>query len=268
MSILLKTGLYGLFCCLFMVVSVELLLRATDPHGLLIEWDKATLINHALQPDKRGYGYRPGVYHLHNWTMTIDDDGNRITPDSSPDGTYVVFIGDSVTVGFGVNDDETFVNVLTRDMSLNVTNRAVNGYNMPNLLKTVQLETCDCPIVWLMIANDPNEEYQLGTPVAELPSLLLTMYLQPQPRREFTTRNGDLSAFWRDMDTITSDTRVHVVAFEDGLTQRAIERGYEVTVIPRYVGRLSHVDPHPNAAGHGEIAAALMTYVEQWIGKE
>lgn len=266
MSNITKVVLYGLFCFLFVVAGLELLLRATDPSGLGIEFDKAHMINDVLVEDPRGYGFKEGVHTFNGWTLTADRNQNRIVPDSDVTGQPVIFIGDSVTAGWHVNDSEQWVNLVAKKLHLNATNRAVNGFNHARILNTLRLETCNCPIIYLLIANDTGGEMAFGAHYSP-PLLITSLYLRPQPIRVFEDVPPS-AAFYASMDEITTDPRVHILAFDGGLTQQLIERGYEITVIPEYQSRVSRIDPHPDAAGNIEIAAAVEPYIEMWAGQE
>ncbi len=65
-------------------------------------------------------------------TYTIDADGHRATPGPASPQRTVVFLGDSMTFGWGVEDDETYPYVLATEhwTDLRVVNAAVDGWGL------------------------------------------------------------------------------------------------------------------------------------------
>ncbi len=143
----LPNGLLAVISVIIFFGGAELLLRAlsiaspTGGGGHLV----ATYLNNGgkLQPfqeedAERLWRYREDqavdIPSKHNgvkgsWRLTTDGEGFRATPPSS--GPEVLFMGDSVTMGFGVNDAEAFPAVVAGMLgrSVRVVNAGVSGYS-------------------------------------------------------------------------------------------------------------------------------------------
>jgi lysophospholipase L1-like esterase len=110
----------------------------------------------------RGHGFSA--------TYTIDADGHRETPSpAAPRGT-VVFLGDSMTFGAGVNDDENYPYVLAARYwtDLRVINAAVDGWGLTqcHLALTDLLSQSPLPTaVILAIIPDDLRRSHLRPPV-------------------------------------------------------------------------------------------------------
>jgi hypothetical protein len=101
----------------------------------------ATLYGFPLTPGIYRLDDRYGYVHVPNAaardgrfgvTYTIDADGHRTMPSpAAPRGT-VVFLGDSNTFGYGVEDDDTYPYVLAREhwTDLRIVNAAVDGWGL------------------------------------------------------------------------------------------------------------------------------------------
>jgi hypothetical protein len=90
---------------------------------------------------------RYGLVHVPNATdwergrgftasYTIDGDGHRRMPSPAEPRNTVVFLGDSMTFGAGVNDDETYPYVLASEhwTDLRIVNAAVDGWGLTQCL--------------------------------------------------------------------------------------------------------------------------------------
>ena len=84
-----------------------------------------------------GYDHRPGSSGIHRAAQgdflvryTIDDLGCRVTPTPPNPSGEVLFLGDSVTFGFGVEDREAYPYVLGERYwpGLKIRNRSVQGW--------------------------------------------------------------------------------------------------------------------------------------------
>ncbi len=140
----------------------EALLALFDPLGFAYYRDQAYL-GSLLVPDPRGYNFRPGTYQLSSFRFTLLPDGTRAVPDTnlSADRT-LVFVGDSVTFGYGVNDDQTWVNLIARALpDVHVINAGVSGYNSRNVSRAISLYPRTASLVYLIVSNDAEPEKQV-----------------------------------------------------------------------------------------------------------
>ena len=101
-----------------------------------------------LQKDET-YGWinTPGFLGIHGapeFKVAVTHDshgfrGGEVSPDRIPGSTRVVFLGDSMTYGHAVEDDEAFVSLLGERLeSVESINMAVGGYNTAQQYMTLQ----------------------------------------------------------------------------------------------------------------------------------
>jgi hypothetical protein len=114
MKVLLRIAIV-LVALVAAVVAAELVIRALDPHGISDTFNAERYRDEAVEVcgPPRLFRHRPNVdLALRGFTVRTDSHGARgpelATP--KPPGTRrAVFLGDSVTFGWGVDDAETFV---------------------------------------------------------------------------------------------------------------------------------------------------------------
>lgn len=228
------------------LLGTEALLTIADPFGL-VYFDDLSALFHAAQPDDTGYALPTGTHALKGYTYTITEDGARLTPDATADGTPVYFIGDSVTFGMGVNDDDVWVNILARDLRLNAVNLARPGYNAGNVRRLRETLPSDACVVWLTVSNDAWTDYRYTPPTSRWQSRLsLLLYT-------LGSRDGVSSLTYdEDMRAIMAHEPTLLLAFDDGYGAAAAE--YGAVIVPMYTRVISRVDAHANAAGNVQIA--------------
>ena len=112
----------------------------------------------SLYPDSKIVHERPGRYR---YVYTINADGYRgpiVRPD--PDDTVVVVLGDSYSLGIGVNDGEEYPAVLARALGdrFALLNLAVGGWGLPQQIrKYEEFGAAYQPAIVILqfCANDP-----------------------------------------------------------------------------------------------------------------
>lgn len=249
----------GFFVFLITTGFIEVALRIFDPLGLNYFSDLATLYS-VWQSHETGYTFPDGEYRLSNYSFTYRD-GQRVTPDSNPSGKQVVFIGDSVSFGLGVNDAETWINLVARELNINAINLALPGYNIGNIERQLAHLPPDSCIVWLVVGNDHEPDRDWTPPVA------------PKPQYAFITRYLMLLApslpdtpptpqFYERVEAIAADERVTAVAFDAPYAERMPPTVHR---IPPYQSRISYVDAHANEVGNQEIAVAIAPIISSVI---
>jgi hypothetical protein len=144
------------------LVAAELLMRRASP-GYLERINLGDLAYlHTYSPD---YGWTPRPsfrYTLAGSETSINRLGYRgreYPPAHAPGRTRLVMLGDSVTFGFGVRDDETFSAVLeSLDPGLEVVNLGVQGYGTDQELLKLRKEGLayrpDGVVLNVCLAND------------------------------------------------------------------------------------------------------------------
>jgi lysophospholipase L1-like esterase len=114
-----------------------------------------------------GYRLRAGLHVRRSiaeteatWTLSTDEHGRRVTPMPSEKGRSgtVLLLGDSMTLGEGVNDEETFAAHISR-AGLRVVNLGVQGYGTNQQLLTFRrhLARPHNPIGWVVVVVSVND---------------------------------------------------------------------------------------------------------------
>ncbi len=262
-----RRGLIALLLGLLLALLLgEALLAWFDPLGFAYFRDQRTLAS-LLVPDVRGYNVRSGTHVLSSFTFTLLADRTRAVPDTNAAASRtLVFVGDSVTFGYGVDDAQTWVNLVARQRpDLHVVNAGVSGYNSTNVRRGVEQDRTADALVYLIVNNDAEPENQpdfAPTP-PEMGSWLalylvnLPEYLHPVGADELIAR-GDMARYFADLRQIRADGRVRLVAFDDAFGRLTAREFPDVALIERGTDRVSPADGHPGVRGNQEIAAQML----------
>lgn len=255
--------------CLSALITLALIeggLRIVDPFGIArYTADQATLYGVMLADADRTALYRPGVTAFSNFSMTILPDHSRAVPDTSPTGCTIAFVGDSVTMGWGVNDADTWVNLIARALpAIRVINTGVAGYSIYDVTATMDAVQAD-GYVYLLIVNDNRRMRFTGEPLKPDSRSAVQMNLE-----YFTLASAPDPAFddefYAVMAKLIDRGNVAVVAF-DAPAGRAAAKRYPVTLIPMYTDRLSFVDRHAGAEGNREIAQSMLPIIREFTAQ-
>lgn len=229
------------------LLLLEAVLQLVDPFGQIYSDDLHSFYR-TTEPHKTGYTWQDGVYRLSHWSYTIKD-GRRIVPSADEDGRTVYIIGDSVSFGWGVADDETFVNVLADLLNLNAILLSKPAYNRENIyLLSEEIPTGAC-VLYMVVHND-DKAPRFHTPATARPllrTLSLLHYIPAFIERQTPKPFGDYMNSL--VDEIGTDKRLFVVNFEAEFV-----RGGLVVNSPE---RISFLDRHLNAQGNREIAEQI-----------
>lgn len=259
---------------LLALLTAEALLAWFDPLGFVYFRDQAYLSAQII-PDPRGYSFRPGAYPL-SFTLTILPDGTRAVPDSNPTADKtLVFVGDSVTFGYGVDDDQTWVNLIARELpDVRVINAGVSGYNATNVRRAVVLYPDAGALIYLIVNNDaePEKQPDFTRPHSPETSSWLARYLLNLPEylspvsAEAEIARGDLPRYFDDLRAILADDRVLALAFDDAFGRMTVERCCAIPLIERGTDRVSPADGHPGVRGNEAIARQILPLVRVRFG--
>lgn len=113
--------------------------------------------------DEFWYRLRPGTCHFRNLefdtVVSVDDDGFRNkTPTASP---QVAVIGDSMAMGWGVNDSEVFSLLLAQNTGMEVRNLAISSWATARELAALLRYAQDARyVIWQYSDNDFSENQQ------------------------------------------------------------------------------------------------------------
>lgn len=257
-----------LFNVLVFLLSGEALLRAFDPWGARRYFnDLALLFGATHDAPPRTFAMQPGIYHFSNWTATIAADSYRAVPDSRPGACRIAFLGDSVTFGYGVDDEQTWIDLLARELpDAAMINTGMTGYNLDDVVATYRQLSADA-YVYLLIDNDadPPKQWWRYSP-ADSTSALLDYATVWQWQHGDPSIPDFPAVFFATLGKLMSDRRVTVVGFQDDdLARQSADRYPALELIPHWTHANSRADSHANAEGNAEIAAAMFPIVKDVV---
>ncbi len=253
------------------LLMLELLIRLTDPLGIIRYFSNIERYVFR-EDDELGYKLEPGSYAFIGWSSTILEDGTRYVPDAPTNSDCVIVaLGDSVTFGQGVNDDETWVNRLAqRFPGVKFVNAGVPGYNLPNLIAQYErFKDQYQAVLYTLIDNDveasiSRKQPPLTTWLVRHSAIFLYLHALSLPRPP----NMPESEYRAYLDILSADPRVLMTAFASGGVSEALVKDYPAIFLqPMWTHFLSPFDPHPSAQGHEEIAQTAAPLVEQIIAQ-
>jgi hypothetical protein len=256
-----RAVIVALLSLLATIGTIEGGLRLFDPWGIARYEADIYILAAASQPDPvRNVVYSPGVVTFSNFSMTVLPDHSRAVPDTSAAGCTIAFLGDSVTLGWGVNDEATWVNLVARELpGVHVVNTGVSGYSIYDIEATMKTVKAD-GYFYLLIVND-NRRMRHAKTTAK------------PDYRSAIDRNLAWFMLGRDLDPPFDDAfyavlekmiskGVAVAAFDEPPGRGAAAR-YPVKLIPMYTSWLSFIDRHADAEGNRQIAASVLPIVTE-----
>jgi len=182
-----------------------------------------------------------------------------------------VFVGDSVTFGLGVSDDQTFVNLVAAQLpGVRVIDAAMPAFNINNVRRMVDLQPPDARIVYMITDNDSDPEFMPDFSAAgKLPTLPWTaLYIRFLPTvvqaadPSYGYAGSDLGMYEREVAPLGDDPRVLMIGYDDALTPLAPG----AVMIRPFTTQLSFADKHPDLNGHHEIADQILPVIRERFG--
>jgi len=262
---LIRHGLsIAILSLLLSLAGAEAFLRWVDPTGAYAYRLSIRAMFSYIKPDPRGYTFPPGIHDFVGFTVTIDEDGNRIMPDAVSN-CRIAWIGDSVTFGWGVDDRETFAYQIAEAIpDAQFVNAARPAYSARNLRLTAESEEAD-GFIYIPVFNDNVVAPSWSPEFAPVPLGMDTylLYGRRGPvRGEAMDWRADLGAMLSEGDWLTLAINEPSLVL-DWLT----DSQSDVVIIPNYTERISQADGHPSAAGHQGLAVSMLSHVEQFVGE-
>ncbi len=261
---------------LVLLIGAEVVLNIFDPWGVHYFDDLASVWDNTVAHPDRIDVISPGVYRFSNWTVTELEGYTRAVPDNMKGSCKVVFVGDSVTWGHGVNDKDTWVNLVAAQLpETNVINAGFEGYNSENVKGTLK----DFPdaklLVYLIIGNDaePTTGLLRQTRASMMKKYLTFFFKEILKTDSNRAANADTIAtsdstiynrFRADIEAMSHDKRVVFIGFDEPLSN-SLKPAYHVNTIPLYTNHISLADPHPSARGHQQVAESILPIVQKAI---
>jgi len=251
-------------------------LRIIDPLGAYTSVYNWHVLTGLWQADGNGYIYPSGKIYLRGYTATILRDGLRFVPDSSPiSDCLIAFIGDSFTWGYGVSDENTFVNDIANKYSYRVWNVGHNGYNAEQVWASRQDYQAD-GYIYLHIWNDHQAPVEVSKQAGQ-PNIFSVYWTYL--KLDIVSHYAKIAqaapignAYKEAMQKLHEDDRVLIFAFED---KQYNQLGSQASALWESVILLSDdlyshdvvspTDPHPNRLGHQQIADAMLPIIDDWL---
>lgn len=224
-------------------------------------------------PNAEGYTLAAGRHELRHWSYTIGADSGRVMPPAPEAACVIAFVGDSVTFGQSVNDNDTFAYRLAAVRPrIRFANRGKIAYNIANVVESIAAYPAD-GYVYLLTDNDDGTAWRLpaseyGVPrVTPAPRLASSYYLAALwASAEPPIRDPD---FWTQLASLSAREDVIIAALGSPLGDEAAARHPSITRIDTY-GReqfVSAIDHHPNPTGHQWIADRIESWVDGLAGR-
>lgn len=261
--------IYILCCILLCILLLDTLLYWFDPLGL-VAWHYTFRAQHEVMTiHPTGFAYPTGEHDFITYHATILEDGTRLVPDTNIQAACtIVFIGDSVTYGQGMNDSETWVNILAQAFpDVHFINTGRSAYSAANVLLAKQHYQGD-GYIWTLIKNDANPPFNHD---GSRP----TTYQPPASRLYFDWFFRDLvpdvesvpmERYWQTVEQIITDNTLVIGIADEPLAEATADR-YPVHLIPLWTTNISAVDIHADTRGNIEIAEHVMPFVEPFISR-
>lgn len=243
------------------LLAVEAALALLDPLGGYRYFNDLRIFQARYLPHAaRYYVPAPGLWQMSNWTYQIDlPDYTRHTPASKPDADCtVVALGDSVTFGLGVNDDETWPNYYAEMTGCGVINTAMPGYDIWAVEAAYKAFPDADRYLYLLISNDADHDAAAQVRLQGRESAI-NMYLYLALSGDEGQRPPIPDEFWKVYDALVSDERVEIYGFQTAvLAEQVAATGRAIRLIPPYTTRISWADAHPDAGAQRTVAGAIM----------
>ncbi len=264
-----KRLIVSLLALIIAILGGNALLTWLDPLGIVRYYSGLRRLQDDLIPFAgREFVAAPGRHQIGGWTYTIRlPDYTRVVPGISTRQCTIVALGDSVTFGLGVNDDEAWPALLARQTGCRVVNAGYPWYDVWAVLETRRAFPGADEYIYLLVDNDADHT----APDALIPlpdASAVRMYLQllTQGQHEAGGAQGEATPpddFWQALKALMAEGRVDIVGFKGTwLAEKVAEAGIPIHLIQPYTNRLSWADVHPDAAGHKEIADQILPFVK------
>lgn len=260
-----------LILTLLTLLGIEGLLRL-DPLGMIYFPE---LLETYAQSEaiSNGWGWQltPGVHTFAHWSATVNSDHTRLVPASNPDAPQTwVFLGDSLTFGFSVNDDETFVNhIAERLPDIRVIDAGSIAYSSAQVRDRASEFPDADRLIYLIYDNDAEPRTMLPQVEVKPPTSGINLYIAYWPlfmelrydrqRTADYIAKLDLPRFCDDLQTLGADPRMTMFIFEESVLLDEAQACASVLTLPRYEPQVVSIsDDHPNAAGQRMIAEQML----------
>lgn len=253
-----------LMIILLSMFGLEVMLRTIDPLGTwtLRSVNIPDYLNNIQGADRTGYSFKQGNLMMGTYHATILADGSRRVPDTNIHADcQIAFIGDSVTFGWGVEDSETFVNLIAEKFpNIHFLNTARPGYNAGNIARLIPAYPASA-YIYLAIDND-NQYPTVYKKVEQqtMPLLAMQAYIGA-----YVIGQGKEDPHY--LEDIQRIIDAHALLLGFAYDQKLVLRNLPFIYLPYWTYSISKADGHPNAQGHQAIANAMLPYVQDYVNQ-
>lgn len=274
----------ALIIILITLLMIEVLLRVLDPWGFVYFDDLSKMSAAFIDDENRIYSLPDGEYQFNNWTATMSNQ-LRFTPNTNPEADCrIALLGDSVTFGYGVSDDETWVNILAEQYpDVYLMNTGVTTYPIEPIIGTYTVYQDEADgFLYLIISNDGHDadntrNENIDNPTRNVPlSLLYFGYylirldIIDTPETVEGMSEEHISRFLDNMAILAEEDSIAFISFDEKeITDVALTAGYDIHVLPPYPNehRISFLDVHLNAAGNAVLAEEIAPILDDLIAQ-
>ena len=263
----------GIIAVLFMFIVTfgltELLLKVVDPWGADAYFYDIFSMFAAYVPENGYYTLPDGTYEFRHWSATMAEQ-QRVTPATAAEAACrIVVVGDSMAYGYGVNDDETWVNHLAdKNPEVRFENYGVVAASSQNIRARVERLDTD-GIIYLFFRNNRKDpitipERQSGYQSSLGAYLYYVQVATSDASAPPLSPDALSERFLEDMQYLSSVDNLLMLGFDDWLSNYVADE-YGLTIIPDFEEAISLADAHPTAAEHVKIAENMQPHVETFI---
>ncbi len=245
---------------------LEATLRLIDPFGAYAyrsAWETLR-----TRPDTFGYTFVPDTYHLRGWSATINAEGYRAMNSPTNDCDIAV-IGDSATFGWGVNDSDTWVQLLADSTPLvHFDNYGLPAYNIGNvsaLYASLRDSSAYDGYIYLIVPNDAQKDATYtkpSTPEKLAMSYYLDWYNVERTRGQVPE---DIARFRMLFNAMKADDLLSIRLENNSAFYSAIADVAPLSVT--YTHKVSKSDPHANELGNIELYQQIKPLADDLLKK-
>jgi hypothetical protein len=220
-------------------------------------------VQYTLRWDHVDDGYplpAQGHYTMRGWALTILDDHTRLVPDSSPSDCRIVLVGDSIAMGWGVDDDETWINQLAHLVpGIEFVNATTPGATLEQIERR-QSEVVGDGYIFLLRRRHVSDKSQSRIPLPSVYELSLTAHLKWRLAAAFNTPAVlNIPSYEAHIQSITAARPTLLVSYDVQYPG--------ATFIEWISEPISLYDGHPTAASNNEFARLLVKPVQNFINE-
>lgn len=254
---------------------IEAMLYFLDPLGVVTYLHSFTMLEVTTLPSETGYTFPVGEHQMLNYTYTINQDESRRVPSSNSNADCTIAaIGDSLTFGMGIEDDETWVNLLAQHYpDVEFLNYGRPVFAAENVLRSYNAYPADA-YIWLIVDNDdfPVREYYPVKGNYPLATRLYWIYVI------YPAIFGELpfNVLYENGKSITDDGSSPSADVAEIIAENTLIFGFDelpasnveqAIIIPKYTEPNSPMDAHPSAVGNQQIADGMLPYMDDFIAE-